>query len=614
MIKRDKIDQFIIGKHKFSKDEESLKYKFMLINSIFIVTIVVLVIMSLIRFFTGYYLMAAIEVAVIATLLGFYYILHNKKDSFELITTLSLGMMYLLFTTAIILLKDEQLKLIWYALFIVASYMLKGYKFGIKIYLLSVLSLVSLYLFAPIELYLQVRDVAMALVAYTSFALFMTFSEMQHKKNLTNIKSSAKEVEKAQQLLYENSRVDSITSLPNKVVLGEDIKNSTDNIYLIILDIDQYDILTNEFGESFMEHIHKRVAKIFKALAVKNITTYHIFGSRFAFLIKDPTPNQDIVLTDKINSIFNRLKLENDETNISINFLIAIVREKENAFSNANLILRQIKQGDIKQKVALYKRDLKKEEQQKNNLYWAKRLIELIKDDKIVVYYQPIVDNKTLKVLKYECLVRAIDKDKVISPYFFISVAKSRGILTKITKIVIDKSFKEFSNTNYDFSINITDQDLSENYLASYLKEKTDEYGIKPNRVFLEVLENINSEDSNYANEQFIKLRDLGFGLAIDDFGAEASNLSRLMTLKADIIKIDGQFIKNLDCDINSKKIVETIVSLSQKMGAKTVAEFVHNEDIYNIVNKLGVDYSQGYYFSQPLPQVAKESEIAEAL
>jgi EAL domain-containing protein (putative c-di-GMP-specific phosphodiesterase class I) len=614
MTKIDKLEKFIIGKHDFSKDKESLKYRFMLINSMLIVTIMISTIMSLIRFSTGFYLISSIEISMSVVLLGFYYILQKRKDSFEIITNMSLGMIFSLFTAAVILLKDEQLKVIWFALFIVASYMLKGYKFGVKMYFLSVVTLVSMYLFLPVELYLQTRDVLMAIVAYTSFALFMTFSEIQHKKNLVSIENSAKEVEEAQRLLYEQSRVDLITSLPNKVVLREDIENSSESLYLMILDIDQHDVLTNEFGESFMEKIHKRVAKIFKALAVDNITTYHIFGSRFAFLIKDPTPNQDLILANKINSIFERLKLESDETNISINFLIAIVREKENSFANANLTLRQIKQGDIKQKVAVYKRDLKKEEQQKSNLYWAKRLIELINEDKMVVYYQPIVDNSSSKIVKYECLVRAIDDDKVISPYFFISVAKSKGILTNITKIVIDKSFKEFSNTNYDFSINITDQDLSENYLAAYLQEKSKEYGIEPKRVFLEVLENINSEDSNYANEQFEELRRLGFGLAIDDFGAEASNLSRLLTLRADIIKIDGQFIKNIDTNLDSVRIVETVVSLAKKMRAKTVAEFVHNEDIYHIVKNLGVDFSQGYYFSEPLPQIEKDREVVEAL
>jgi EAL domain-containing protein (putative c-di-GMP-specific phosphodiesterase class I) len=102
--------------------------------------------------------------------------------------------------------------------------------------------------------------------------------------------------------------------------------------------------------------------------------------------------------------------------------------------------------------------------------------------------------------------------------------------------------------------------------------------------------------------------------LAIDDFGAAASNLSRLLTLKADIIKIDGQFVKNLDSDKDSIMIVETVVSLAKKMGVKTVAEFVHNEEIYAVVQELGVDFSQGFYFSPPLPQVAQSKKSLEKL
>jgi len=85
------------------------------------------------------------------------------------------------------------------------------------------------------------------------------------------------------------------------------------------------------------------------------------------------------------------------------------------------------------------------------------------------------------------------------------------------------------------------------------------------------------------------------------------------LTYNADIIKIDGIFIKNLDTDENSRKIVETIVSLAQKLHAKTVAEFVHNETIYHIVKELQVDYSQGYYLGAPLPDLVIQEETLPA-
>ena len=100
----------------------------------------------------------------------------------------------------------------------------------------------------------------------------------------------------------------------------------------------------------------------------------------------------------------------------------------------------------------------------------------------------------------------------------------------------------------------------------------------------------------------------MGFQIAIDDFGAESSNFSRLLSIEANIIKIDGQFIKDIHTDQKSYKIVEAIVSLAKKLNAKTVAKFVHNEEVYNTTKKLGVDFSQGYYFCKPLPTIESKA------
>lgn len=88
--------------------------------------------------------------------------------------------------------------------------------------------------------------------------------------------------------------------------------------------------------------------------------------------------------------------------------------------------------------------------------------------------------------------------------------------------------------------------------------------------------------------------------IAIDDFGAGYSNFERLLEFSPDILKIDGKLVKNIANDVYSKNIVETIVSFTKKQKIITIAEFVENEQIYNILSELGVDYSQGYYFGKP--------------
>lgn len=95
-------------------------------------------------------------------------------------------------------------------------------------------------------------------------------------------------------------------------------------------------------------------------------------------------------------------------------------------------------------------------------------------------------------------------------------------------------------------------------------------------------------------------VKSFGAKIAIDDFGTGYSNFEYLLRLKADYIKIDGSMIRNIDSDGDAQIVVSTIVDFAKKMGVKTIAEFVENESIYNKVKELGIDYSQGYYFSEP--------------
>jgi EAL domain-containing protein (putative c-di-GMP-specific phosphodiesterase class I) len=119
-------------------------------------------------------------------------------------------------------------------------------------------------------------------------------------------------------------------------------------------------------------------------------------------------------------------------------------------------------------------------------------------------------------------------------------------------------------------------------------------------RAVFEIVESESIENFEEVEDFIVQVKSYGCKVAIDDFGTGYSNFEYLMKLKADYIKIDGSMIKDIDTSLNAQIVVSTIVSFAKKMGIKTIAEFVENESILNKVKELGVDYSQGYYFSQP--------------
>ena len=239
--------------------------------------------------------------------------------------------------------------------------------------------------------------------------------------------------------------------------------------------------------------------------------------------------------------------------------------------------------------------------QQEKNLYWMKFLKQSFKNDTLVPFFQPIVDTQTSKINKYECLARIKDKDEIISPFFFIPAAQQLGMITQITKTMIKKSCQTFANTNMQFSVNITKDDLTEGYLSDMLNDMVQTYKLSKEQITLEVLEEISVFGSNNVIEGLLQLKDEGYKIALDDFGSENASFSRMLDLKIDILKIDAMFIKNIDTDKNSRLIVEGIVYMAKLFNYDVVAEYVHSKEVLEVLKSLGIKYSQGYYFNPPL-------------
>jgi EAL domain-containing protein (putative c-di-GMP-specific phosphodiesterase class I) len=193
------------------------------------------------------------------------------------------------------------------------------------------------------------------------------------------------------------------------------------------------------------------------------------------------------------------------------------------------------------------------------------------------------------------------DNNKLVDATKFINSAKLVGLITQITKTVIDKTFKLFKDNNYNFSINISMYDLHEEYLVNFLEYKCERYNISTDRVYLEIVEDVIISKSTTSDKQILALKEMGFHVIIDDFGPDRSAYSRMFDLKADFIKIDGSFIKELkNNDSSYRTIVKSIVDFAKKSGIKTIAEHVESIEVYEMVKELGIDYSQGYLLGKP--------------
>ena len=404
-------------------------------------------------------------------------------------------------------------------------------------------------------------------------------------------------------IVLKNERMalyDSLTMLKNKVSLQRDI-NSTQYNTLIFLDVNNFSYINTVYGFKTGDDVLLIIAKMLQKL-YSSENTYRINADQFALMLPGKQNIETIV--SKIQQHFIDTTINTENINLKISFNYGGVCSDTNILKCAALAIRKAKEQG---KNRLYIYDEKSDDSKKRASFIAMNstIYEAFENDSIVPYFQGIYDNYQNKITKYEALVRIVKENgETIAPAEFLEVARLSGLIPKLTQIMIEKSFKFMSQNDIDFSINITEEDLNYQYLLEYLTKKSKEHNIEPYRVNLEILEGISATGKTDNIKQLKELKEHGFKIYIDDFGTEYSNFERVLELDVDIIKIDAKYIKNIDKDKKSYEITKAIVSFAKNMQIAIVAEFVHSKQVQEIIEELGIDYSQGYYFSKPSPEL----------
>ena len=405
--------------------------------------------------------------------------------------------------------------------------------------------------------------------------------------------------------LEKSLREDFLTKEGNRFKLLEDIKKSK-KPSLALLDVNRFGEINDFYGYEIGDEVLRIISKEFRKFMGNKYSLYRIYSDEFAILADNEDREHFIrfvkLITDWISS--TPLLIKGKEIYIQMAYSLSF-EEKDNLKKTANIIKRYAK---VNKDVHVYNKNLEIEKVYEKNIMWTNKLKKAFESDSIVPYYQAIYNLKTDKIEKYEALVRLIDEDGIaISPYYFLDIAKKSKQYLKLTKQVVKKSFEYFKDKDYEFSINLTFEDIKSKNISSFVIEMLKEYNIA-SRVVFEIVESEGIEDFTQVNSFIDTVRSLGCKIAIDDFGSGYSNFEYLIKLNADYIKIDGSLIKDILINKSNEEIVVTIVDFARRQGFKTIAEFVSNKEIFNKVRELGIDYVQGYYISEPKPEILLEA------
>lgn len=421
-------------------------------------------------------------------------------------------------------------------------------------------------------------------------------------------KSLSQEVSKKSQELENSIFIEHSSGAFNSSKLNLDLFEDKNRIGAI-LHIKKIYELEIAFGLEVIEQMVKNLVLWLENQKGVFKTIYRISFADIVILFKNG--NQEKVENWSKNTINNLKKLEIELLNkqtISLNYIFTLaIGNSKNLLTRLRIGYLEAYQNNIN--YFFFKGEEKNRvKQQEKNIYWIKYLKKSFENDTIIPYFQPIVNIKTKKILKYEVLARIKDKDNLIYPIDFIKVAKQLGVITEITKRILKKSCKVFSNSSLSFSINITKEDLVEGYLEKMLEELTTKHNLKKEQITLEILEEVSVFGNDEIVSSLLKLQKKGYKIALDDFGAENASFSRMLDLKLDSIKIDAIFIKDIDEHKNSMLIVQGIVHLAKLFNYEVIAEHVHKKEVLDMVESLGIKQVQGYYFSPPIA-IPKELE-----
>ncbi|WP_434636548.1 EAL domain-containing protein [Sulfurimonas sp. NW7] len=393
--------------------------------------------------------------------------------------------------------------------------------------------------------------------------------------------------------------LDRFTKLPNHTALHEDLSLLKKEAMLIILHVNQLNVLKDLYGNAVVQDIiRQKTRELHNIVHDEEVTLYNLNLQEFAFLITNKNLFEKYLLLMQ-HSLLLPTEAEENESNESIvaDFTAGIAYGIDTVLAHANIALQEALISQKKYKIYKNRQSLKDEKAQK--IQRLKVYKTALYNGDIIPYFQPIIEAKSGKTVKYEALARIqTSSGEIISPYYFLDAAKEDKTFEFFTRQMMQKVFNVYAKNNIQISINLSYENLNSASMLDYIKNRLEKYGGE--RITFEILESEDIDDYGVVEAFILFVKKYGCQVAIDDFGSGYSNFTNILRLHLDYIKLDGSLITQLNKDENINNMVRGIIQYAKQADIRTVAEFVSTEELALLVKEFGVDFLQGYYYGEP--------------
>ena len=358
------------------------------------------------------------------------------------------------------------------------------------------------------------------------------------------------------------------------------------------------------YVNNFGEEIFSKVLEELKISLGKCLKSYSFIYKEKKILLISKVDNSLRIRTQfkRIKRKFKRVNFtQNSSFNFSnLEFYIGItIDNKNHLIKNSSMALSFAKKKNIKSMVFSKKliKNVKDDEKNRKKEFEIKKAVL---KGQVIPFYQKIIDNNTLEVFKYEALGRIKFIDKILNPDIFMPAVKNLKLEDKFTREILKKVFSDVYELKkiQAASINININDITNKNTIELIRTLLKIYGGE--NITFEIIETIGVEDYSILLDFTSMIKEYNSSISIDDFGSGHSGYEHLINLEIDYLKIDGKFIKNIKNNLKTQSLIKGLCNFSKEHNIKVIAEFVEDQDTFNLLKNLSVDFSQGYFFGKP--------------
>jgi diguanylate cyclase (GGDEF)-like protein/PAS domain S-box-containing protein len=452
-------------------------------------------------------------------------------------------------------------------------------------------------------------------------AIKITGMQLENRQKYIALVSNISERRAMMENLRRLAEHDGLTGLYNRSYFHAELervvervrRNETTDCALLYIDLDHFKYVNDTLGHAAGDKVLLEVAGILNRRVRKSDLVARLGGDEFTLLMYDVQPEQ----MEKIADAFRRqltehaFSFEGHPVTIGCSIGVAMIEPSvlspAEIMSHADLACHIAKRSGRNQVHVFASADAKDVAIMSLDMGWSRRIRDAVEQNRFVLACQPIVSTqaRTL-VTTYEVLIRMLDENGgLIMPGGFLPTAERFGLSLDIDRWVIVNAIETLAEQRRTlpdlcYSINLSAQTLNTPTICDLVQEQLRATGLDPAAIIFEITETAAIADLSAAASLLARLRALGCRTALDDFGSGMSSFAYLQELPVDIVKIDGRFVKHIATNNVDKAMVRAMNDIAHALGKKTIAEFVENEEAFQILIELGVDFGQGYHLGRP--------------